>query len=99
MLNGLKPWANPAVFADPNTFVTHCSRLIELRSFFIFSAHNAATPATCGVAILVPLILIRPPPSFAEEIWTPGPQMFAPLLENGAMVKPSLVWPTAATET
>ena len=49
-----------------------------------FSAHRAATPATCGVAMLVPLISAYPPPGAAEKMSTPGPASDAPVFEKPA---------------
>ena len=37
-----------------------------------FSAQRAATPATCGVAMLVPLIITSPSPRPADQMSTPG---------------------------
>jgi hypothetical protein len=34
---------------------------------------SAATPATCGVAMLVPDIVVVPPPIFVDVMHTPGP--------------------------
>src|SRR5659263_465949 len=61
-----------------------------------FSAHRAATPATCGAAMDVPLIEASPPPSFADTMPTPGPETSAPVLENGATVHPPGPVPSAA---
>jgi hypothetical protein len=33
---------------------------------------SAATPLTCGVAMLVPLMVLYPPPAQVELIDTPG---------------------------
>jgi hypothetical protein len=56
----------------------------------IFPAQRAATPATWGMAILVPLSVLHPPPTLAEMIPTPGPDTLAPVFENGATVKPRI---------
>jgi hypothetical protein len=46
--------------------------------------HKAATPATWGQAMLVPLILFSPPPGQAEVMSTPGADKTARLLEKSA---------------
>ena len=63
-----------------------------------FSAQRAATPATCGVAMLVPFIDLSPPPAFAEITFTPGPETSAPVLEKRATSRPCAPSPSAATE-
>ena len=65
----------------------------------ILFRHNAATPATCGVAMLVPFKATRPPPSLAEKIPTPGPETLANVFEKGATVSPAPDSPKAATDT
>ena len=66
--------------------------------FRIFSIHSAVTPATCGQAMLVPFIATSPPPGLAEMTPTPGPATFAPVFENGAILKPAESYQSAATE-
>ena len=52
--------------AEPTSrSVNRCSE--NWLAFISFSAHSAATPATCGVAMLVPLIVVNPPPARADE--------------------------------
>ena len=70
---------------------------MNLPSCLNLCAHSAATPATCGVAMLVPSILKRHL-TFAEIISTPGPETFAPVLENPATVNPCVRPCNAATE-
>jgi hypothetical protein len=50
--------------------------------------HSAATPATCGQAMLVPESERSPPPTLAERIPTPGALTCGKMLENGAMPNP-----------
>ena len=63
------------------------------------SHHSAVTPATWGVAMLVPLSSLSPPPTLAERIPTPGPETTGKVFENGAMSKRSPDRPRAPTET
>src|SRR5215831_8392615 len=69
------------VTLGPNTSVRACvSRLATTRfaaglttpDCFSDSHHNAATPATWGQAMLVPLRLRKPPPTLAARMLTPG---------------------------
>ena len=64
------------------------------------SHHRAATPATCGQAMLVPLMLCKPPPALADKMSTPGAATWAMMFENLAMLNfPPAPRPSAATET
>lgn len=63
------------------------------------SHHNAATPATCGHAMLVPLIVVSPPPTFAEVMSTPGADTTGKMFENDAMSYLRPVLEAAPTET
>ena len=63
------------------------------------SAHNAVMPATCGVAMLVPLIVRVPPPGQADVTFTPGPATVARVFEKGAIVSPDVPWLRAPTAT
>ena len=59
--------------ALPTRREANSSPSIRSVSFKVFSAHSAATPATCGVAMLVPLSERRLPPSGqADSTLTPG---------------------------
>src|SRR5215831_3285708 len=97
------------VTLGPNTSVRACvSRLATTRfaagltapDCFSDSHHNAATPATCGQAMLVPLRLRTPPPNLADRMLTPGAATWAMVLENSAISSlPPVPWPSAATET
>jgi hypothetical protein len=63
------------------------------------SHHRAATPATCGQAMLVPFIDTSPPPNFAERISTPGAASCDIVFEKFATSNvPAAFLPTAATE-
>src|SRR5262245_13018005 len=62
------------------------------------SSHKAATPATCGHAMLVPLIVLRPPPTQADLISTPGATTCGLLFEKSATVIPAPSRPIAPTE-
>src|SRR4029079_11790659 len=42
--------------------------------------HSAAVPLTCGVAMLVPLMVLKPPPFQVDRMHTPGA---------------AIVWPTS----
>src|SRR5262249_13196700 len=59
--------------------------------------HNAATPATCGVAMLVPLLEAQPPPAAADTTSTPGAATWARPFEKSATshLSPAAVAPTA----
>ncbi len=60
-------------------------------------ATSAAAPATCGVAIEVPLIAPKPPPRWADVIDWPGANrstVVAPKFENDAGVSSERVAPT-----
>jgi hypothetical protein len=46
---------------------------------------TAARPARCGVAIDVPLILAKPPPTFADTTSTPGPTVSGTLGFTGRL--------------
>ncbi len=48
--------------------------------------------------MLVPLMTVNHAPRFAEVIWTPRPEIIAPVFEKGAMTKPEEPFPNAATE-
>jgi hypothetical protein len=61
-------------------------------------AQRAVTPATCGVAMLVPLIVLVPPLSQALKTLTPGPATVAIVFENGATVSPPPPSANAATD-
>jgi hypothetical protein len=37
-----------------------------------FAKYNAAAPATCGLAMLVPLLVLHFPPFQVDKIQTPG---------------------------
>jgi hypothetical protein len=64
------------------------------------SHHSAATPATWGQAMLVPLKLRKPPPTLADRMSTPGAATWAIVLEKSAISSlPPAPWPSAATET
>ena len=63
------------------------------------SHQSAATPATCGQAMLVPLMLVNPPPFFADRMLTPGPLIRAWVLEKGATATPCGDCASAATDT
>src|SRR4029450_1085697 len=85
---GLNPGFKLAVIAEPTSrSVNRCCEKWPV--FMSFSAHNAATPATCGVAMLVPLIVVNPPPACADRISTPGPDRRAPSFEKTAIVDTS----------
>ena len=60
---------------------------------------SAATPATCGQAMLVPLIVVVPPPSLSDSTLTPGAQRSTsgPRLLNGAMTLEESMAETAMT--
>lgn len=62
------------------------------------SHQSAASPATCGQAMLVPLSASRPPPDLAETMFTPGALTSARLFEKSATLRCSPSRPTAATE-
>jgi hypothetical protein len=62
------------------------------------SHQRAATPATCGHAMLVPLNVRKPPPFLTDRMSTPGAAIAAIVFENGAMSNfPSGPRPSAAT--
>src|SRR5262245_29488072 len=64
------------------------------------SHHRAATPATCGHAMLVPLMFRKPPPALTERMSTPGAATCAMVFENLATLNfPAGPLPKAATET
>ena len=63
------------------------------------SHHSATTPATCGVAMLVPFSERKPPPRLAERMSTPGALICGKVLEKGATLKPCSVRAKAPTET
>jgi len=81
----MSPARSPAGNLDvPTNRATSSSPSILPDSSSIFWAHNAATPATCGVAMLVPLMEFSPPPGHADKMLTPGAPTLAPPLEKGA---------------
>jgi hypothetical protein len=49
--------------------------------------------------MLVPLLVVRPPPFLADTMATPGPLIWAKVLEKGAMASPWGDWARAATDT
>src|SRR5215469_14610120 len=97
MSAGSKPAARPFLVAEPIRRLIH-SRPLNGPAFITFSAHKAATPATCRVAMLVPLMETRPPPSLAERTPTPGAETLAKVFENDATAKPVGDSLRAATE-
>src|SRR4051812_3877054 len=99
METGSKPGSRGALVPDATNLESHSSELSRLPLDRICSAHKAATPATCGVAMLVPLIVARPPPAFADVISTPGAEMFAPVFEKLGTLYPPGLRSRAATET
>ena len=94
---GSTPAAMPTEVPEPTTLVAS-NLVLSGPVDCSFSAQSAATPATCGVAMLVPLFTVSPPLVLAEVIPTPGPDTTAPVLENGATTNPDGDWPSAATE-
>ena len=90
MSSGLKPGARDCVPADASTIAKRYDAVAVKPEANSFCVNNAATPVTCGVAILVPLLLVSPPPTFAEMMSTPGAAMFAPTLEKGAIFSPAV---------
>src|SRR6516162_11372782 len=97
MSAGSKPAAKPFLVAEPIRRLIHSTPL-NGPAFITFSAHKAAAPATCGVAMLVPLMATRPPPSLAEKTPTPGAETLAKVFENHATAKPAGDSSRAATE-
>ena len=59
-----------------------------------FCVQRAITPATCGAAMLVPLLLTRPPPNCAERIETPGAASRQSVLEKSATLPVCVTAPT-----
>src|SRR5262245_40142732 len=85
-----------AVASSLATTLRALARVEVLRS----DCHQrVATPATCGVAMLVPLSVRRPPPAWAERTPTPGALTSGRVFENGATTKPLADWPSATTAT
>ena len=75
------------------------SKVPGLEVAILACAHSAATPATCGTAMLVPSLDSSPPSLDAETIPTPGAQNQGPWLENAATSScPRPPMPTAPTE-
>ena len=96
--SGSLPGAKPSNVAPPINL--DCNRIgVRLPCEMSFCAHSAATPATCGVAILVPLICWVPPPGAALTTCTPGAATAAFVFENEAMVNPLAPLPSAPTAT
>src|SRR5216684_6623679 len=60
---------------------------------------TAATPATCGQAMLVPLITVVPPPSLSDSTLTPGAHISTsgPRLLKGAITLAESIAETAMT--
>src|SRR5438552_13488896 len=60
---------------------------------------RAAIPATCGQAMLVPLIVVVPPPSLSDRMFTPGAHRSTsgPRLLNGAITLDESIADTAIT--
>jgi hypothetical protein len=81
-----------------NRSTTNLALGITLPDLLSASHHNAATPATCGQAMLVPLRACSPPRKFADIMPTPGALTSGKMFENGATSNKSFVRCSAPTE-
>ena len=64
----------------------------------IASHHNAATPAACGHAMLVPSMSLSPPPVRADFTAKPGAEIVGFVFEKDAAIRPIGVLRSAPTE-
>ena len=72
--SGSDPFASGVVMAEARRFALNCFKPNAPLSLS-FCAQRAATPATCGVAMLVPFNATTPPRLFADTIPTPGAEI------------------------
>src|SRR5829696_7851415 len=93
------PSAKPSVAALARSLAVTVDGLAGRGEASTSSHQRVATPATWGQAMLVPLLVVRPPPFLADRMATPGPLIWAKVLEKGAIASPWGDWARAATDT
>src|SRR5262245_60219079 len=81
------PAARGSVRAVASNFdITSCAVGLTDPDLRRLSHQSAATPATCGQAMLVPLSVRKPPPTLTDRILNPGAATCGNVLEKNAIL-------------